>query len=96
MQHSDYAENISETELLNTPKCYLTYHNVKHPQKKKMRVVFNASLLYDEISLYNSLLTDPDFISNLQRIPLRFGQEKCALIADIKQMLYQIQVILKK
>src|SRR5215469_8834303 len=92
MLDKNYAEKVPQSELLNSPKFYLTHHAVKHPKKDKIRIVYDASLSYKGESLNKNLLTGPNLIANLIGVLLKFRQEKYAFIFDIKQMFYQIRV----
>ncbi|XP_074649414.1 uncharacterized protein LOC141904651 [Tubulanus polymorphus] len=71
---------------------YLPHHNVYHPTKKKIRVVFNCSSKYLEFSLNDHLLQGPDLTNSLLGVLTRFRQERIAFIADIEGMFHQVRV----
>ena len=54
--------------------------------------MFDAAAKFQGTSLNNQLLQGPDCISNLAGILTLFCQEDVVLIADIEQMLHQVQV----
>lgn len=90
---NNYAEKIPESELITKEKTwYITHHGVRHKTKKKLRVVFNCSLKCSGTSLNDQLRQGPDLANSLTGVLMRFRQEKVAVIADIKQMFYQIRV----
>ncbi|XP_046351945.2 uncharacterized protein LOC124132206 [Haliotis rufescens] len=89
-----YAEVIPEEEAepCDGHTWYIPQHGVYHPQKKKLRVVFNCAAEYDGTSLNKQLLSDPDLTSNLIGVLMRFRQGKYLAIGDIEAMFYQVRV----
>jgi len=87
-----YAIIVPSNDLFKEEKWYLLHHSVRHKQKNKLRIVFNASMQYNDVSLNSKLMVGPDLISSLQGIILRFRQGKYAFITDIKRMFLQIHV----
>ena len=72
---------------------YLPIFGVYHPQKPdKIRVVFDSSAQYSNISLNDVLLTGPDLNNTLIGVLLRFRKERIAITADIEQMFYCFMV----
>lgn len=71
-----------------------TFHIMEfyHPQKKKIRVVFDCAASYRGVSLNQELLQGPDLTSSLFGVMQRFRQERIALMADIKGMFNQVRV----
>ena len=71
---------------------YLPHHGIYHPQKSKVRVVFDCSATFEGHSLNDKLLRGPDLTSNLVGVLTRFRQEKYAFMADIEKMFFQVKV----
>lgn len=89
-----YAEKVPEgiLERSDGRKWYLPHHGVLHPQKKKLRVVFDCGATYRGISLNSQLLQGPDLTSTLIGVIARFRKEPVVIAADIKAMFLQVQV----
>ena len=93
MINNDYAEEVpSEDTSSEGCKWYIPHHGVHHPQKQKLRVVFDCSARYSGTSLNEQLLQGPDLTSTLTGVLTRFRQDSVALMADIKAMFYQVRV----
>ncbi|XP_074655643.1 uncharacterized protein LOC141909156 [Tubulanus polymorphus] len=89
-----YSRKLSETEA-NQPspkKWYLPHHAVFNPNKKKIRVVFDAAACYSGVSLNNQLISGPNLLQSLPGVLLRFGQEQVAVIADVEAMYHQVRI----
>ena len=71
---------------------YLPHHGIYHPQKSKVRVVFDCPATFEGHSLNDKLLQGPDLTSNLVGVLTRFRQEKYAFMADIEKMFFQVRV----
>lgn len=71
---------------------YVTHHAVIHPQKKKLRVVFDCSAKYNGTSLNEQLLQGPDFLNSLVGVIMRFREDRVAIAADIEGMFHQVRV----
>ena len=71
---------------------YLPHHGIYHPQKAKVRVVFDCSATFEGHSLNDKLLQGPDLTSNLLGVLTRFRQEKYAFMADIEKIFFQVRV----
>ena len=64
-----------------------------HPQKKdKIRVVFDAAAMQEEVSLNNQLHQGPDLTNSLLGVLPRLRQYPIALVADIEGMFNQVKV----
>ena len=75
---------------------YLPHHGVYHPKKtSKIRVVFDTSAKFQEISLKQAPLPEPDLTNNLISGLLRFRREKIGLQGDIQAMFQQVSVPVK-
>ena len=72
---------------------YLPHHGVYHPQKpEKIRVVFDCSAQYANMSINTELMSGPDLANQIVGVLLRFRKEHVAFMADIKSMFYQVLV----
>ena len=72
---------------------YLPHFGVYNPRKpKKIRVVFDASAVFQGKSLNRELLSGPDSLNNLLGILLRFRSKKIGVICDIEQMFHAFYV----
>ncbi|XP_067948721.1 uncharacterized protein [Watersipora subatra] len=86
-----HAEEVTNTSP--TDKCwYIPHFGIRHPKKKKLRVVFDASAKYNGIALNDALLQGPDHINSLVGILCRFRLEKIAICCDIQQMFHNFYV----
>ena len=72
---------------------YLPHHGVYHPQKPgKIRVVFDCSVQYANMSINTELMSGPDLANQIVGVLLRFRKEHVAFMTDIKSMFYQVLV----
>ncbi|XP_067948768.1 uncharacterized protein [Watersipora subatra] len=71
---------------------YIPHFAVSHPQKKKLRVVFDCSASFGGVSLNDHLLSGPDLTNNMLGILLRFRKEQVAIACDIERMFYNFYV----
>ena len=71
---------------------YLPHFAVRHPRKKDIHVVFDASTEYDGISLNKILLSGPDQLNSLLGILLRFRVGEIAVMGDVEQMFHNFHV----
>ena len=87
--HAEVAPPLQEGE-----QCwYLPIFGVYHPKKpNQVRVVFDSSAKYENVSLNDALMTGPDMMNSLLGILLRFRKEKVAVTADIEKMFYGFHV----
>ncbi|XP_061191767.1 uncharacterized protein LOC133200011 [Saccostrea echinata] len=87
--HAEEAPPIPDTKV----RWYLPMFGVYHPQKRdSIRMVFDSSAKFNNISLNDVLLKSPDITNNLQGILLRFRREKVAVIGDVEQMFHNFKV----
>ncbi|XP_077867683.1 uncharacterized protein LOC144357010, partial [Saccoglossus kowalevskii] len=91
--HKDYAKymqnNIDKAFAERIPGNELP-HGIYHPQKKKLRVVFDCGAVYSGTSLNKELLQGPDLTNSLLGVLIRFRQEAVALMAIIEGMFSQV------
>ena len=71
---------------------FLTHHAVHHKKKGKIRIVFDASLSYNDVSLNKKLWKGPDLANSLIGVLLRFRDQPIAVSADVEKMYYMINV----
>ncbi|XP_030582792.1 uncharacterized protein LOC115778696 [Archocentrus centrarchus] len=72
---------------------YLPSFGVYHPQKPgQIRVVFDSSAQYNNVSLNDVLLKGPDLNNSLIGVLVRFRCEPFAVMADIQQMFHSFLV----
>ena len=86
-----YARKVPE-EQRNKRGWMLPHHDVRHPTKKKIRVVFDCSAEREGVSLNSRLIQGPDPANSLVGLLLRFRKGKIAFMADIETMYYQVGV----
>ncbi|XP_061920209.1 uncharacterized protein LOC133660654 [Entelurus aequoreus] len=88
-KHAELAPPLKDEE-----ECwYLPLFGVYHPRKpKQIRVVFDSSAKYKNVSLNDVLLTGPDLNNSLLGVLIRFRKEAVAFTADIEQMFYCFNV----
>ncbi len=62
LEKRGYAERVPEDKLdrPDGKQWYVPHHAVFHPQKRKLRVVFDCSARYQGIALNDTLLQGPD------------------------------------
>lgn len=76
----------------NKERWYLPMFGVYHPQKKdSIRMVFDSSAKFNNVSLNDVLLKGPDITNNLQGM-LRLRREEIAAIGDVEQMFHNFKV----
>lgn len=71
---------------------YIPHHGVIHPQKRKLRVVFDCASSFQGKSLNEELLQGPDLTNSLVGVLTRFRHDHVALISDIEAMYHQVLV----
>jgi len=71
---------------------YVPHHGVRHPVKKKFRVVFDCGAQYKDSCLNDELLQGPDLTNMLLGVLLRFRLGKIGYTGDIESMFYQVRV----
>ena len=94
MMAKGYAERVPLEDLGRSDGrvWYLPHHGVIHPQKKKLRVVFDCAATFQGTSLNAQLLQGPDLTSSLVGVITRFRREPVVLMADITAMFHQVRV----
>lgn len=88
---NDYAEElISPVDTAKT--WYLPHFGVDNPNKKKLRLIFDAAAKSNGVSLNDFLLRGPDLLKSLFGIMLRFRENKIAVTGDIKDMFLRVKI----
>lgn len=90
----NYAEKVptGQLERDDGQVWYVPHHPVWHPQKNKLRVVFDCSAIYRNTSLNEQLLQGPNMTSTLIGVLLRFRQSYVAIMSDIESMFHRVRV----
>lgn len=71
---------------------YIPHHGIYHPRKGTLRVVFDCGAACKGTSLNQQLLQDPNLISSLLDVLIRFRQEPVAVLGEIQAMFHQVKV----
>lgn len=89
-----HAEKIPASEIEGTLGriWYIPHHGVYHPQKHKLRVVFDCAATYQGKSLNSQLLQGPNLNNSLIGVLVRFRHKPIALAADVEGMFHQVRV----
>lgn len=89
-----YIRKIPETEKQPPQKWYLPHFPVVHPEKTttKVRIVFDASAKYNEISMNDTISQGPKLQNELFDVLLRMRKNPVAIVCDIAQMYLQITI----
>lgn len=89
-------ENNYATKLIDinvTPKTwYLPHFGVDNPNKKKLRLVFDAAAKTNGLCLNDYLIKGPDLLTSLFGIMLRFRENPVAVTGDIKDMFLRVKI----
>ena len=91
----EYAEKVPNSEISRKDNkvWYLPHHGIYHPNKpKKIRVVFDCSVKFNNTSINDVLLQGPDLTNRLLSVLLGFRQESIAILGDTEKMFYQVKV----
>ena len=87
-----YAEKVIKTNVSGGNEWYIPHFGVYHPQKKKVRVVYDCAAKINNISLNDVLYQGPDLTNSLLLVLMRFRLGEYAYTADIAKMFYQVRV----
>lgn len=89
---SGHAERVASYDKADGRVWYIPHFGVFHPKKKKLRVVFDGSAVFEGQSLNSMLLPGPEHMNSLIGILLRFRQERIAISCDIEKMFHNFKV----
>ena len=88
-----HAQKMSADQPVDGRVWYLPHHGVVNPQKpNKVRVVFDASARFNNVSLNSSLLKGPVLLNDISAVLTRFRQRAIPISADIQKMFHQVGV----
>ncbi|XP_059218365.1 uncharacterized protein LOC131994991 isoform X1 [Stomoxys calcitrans] len=89
-----YARKLSQEEIENASEriFYLPHFGVKNPNKKGIRLVFDAAAETNQFSLNKALLQGPDINNSLISILFKFREAPVAVCGDIQEMFHQIAI----
>ena len=89
-----HAVQVPEEELEkgDGEVFYLLHHGVRHPKKRKLRVVFNLSKEYQGKSLNGEVDGCPDLLEKIVGVLMRFRQERIAVVGDIQAFFHAVNV----
>lgn len=85
-----HAERAWETG--DSESWFLPHHGVRHPTKRKLRVVLDASARCESTCLNDQLIEGPNLTNGLLGVFHRFRRYAVAMSGDIEKMFYQIMV----
>ena len=72
---------------------HISHHGVYHRSKPgKIRVVFDCSAGFREVSLNKNLMSIPDLTNQIVGVQTRFREEPVVIMGDIESMLHQVMV----
>ena len=87
--HAELAPELP----LSLERWYLPMFAVYHPKKpNNVRLVFDSSAKFQDVSLNSVLLQGPDLCNSLLGVLLRFRREKIAVTMDVEQMFHNFKV----
>ena len=87
-----YAEK-STKEAPKSKTWYIPHHGVYHPSKPgKMRVVFDYSAEFKEVSLNKNLMSGPYLTNQTVGVLTRFCEEPVVIMGDTESMFHQVMV----
>ncbi|XP_063058101.1 uncharacterized protein LOC134451526 [Engraulis encrasicolus] len=87
------AEKVPEQEMSKVPAWFIPHHGVYHPQKPgKIRIVFDCSAKFQNVSLNDHLLTGPELTNTLVGVLCRFRKGPIAIMCDVERMFHQFHV----
>ena len=73
-------------------KWYLPHFGVRHPQKQKVRIVFDCAHKFHGKSLNDTLLQGPDLTTPLFDVLMRFREQPYAFSGDLEAMFMQVLI----
>lgn len=89
-----YADRVPQEDLgcRDGRVWYILHHGVYHPQKRKLRVVFDCEATFQGASLDSQLVQVQKLTSSLAGVITRFRKKSMVLMADIAAMFHQARV----
>ena len=94
MIDNGYAEKVPKEQLKGEfgKVWYLPHHGVRHPVKKKLRIVFDCAAKQGGLSFNDACLSGPDLVNRLTNVLLRFRLYEVAYAADVKAMYMMVKL----
>ena len=94
----NYARKLTPEEIARKSRItwYLPHHpgfNVNKPSK--CRVVFDAAVRFNGVSLNDQLYQEPVLANSLIGVLIRFREEEIAFTADLEAIFHQVKVLPK-
>ena len=86
--HVEEAPEVRDHE----GQWFLPHFGVRHPQKQKIRVVFDCAAQHHGRSLNDTLLQGPDLANPLIDVLVRFREQPYAFTGDLEAMFMQVLV----
>lgn len=83
---------VEDIEPVDGKVWYLPHPGVYHPKKRMLRVVFFCAPRYQDMSLNDQLLQEPNLTNTLIGTILRFRQEEIVIMGDIDSMFHQVRI----
>ena len=92
MLDKNYAEKVP-TDGTSDISWYIPHHAVFNTNKSpNVRVVFDCSARFHDISLNECLLQGPDLLNALIVVLCKFREDQVAFMADVEKMFYRFKV----
>lgn len=91
-----HVEVVPQDEIDTKEKnavWFLPVFSVTHPKKKKARLVFDASAVFQGESLNKKLLQGPNQMNNLKFVLFRFRENLIGITCDIEHMFYNFGLL---
>ncbi|XP_063827161.1 uncharacterized protein LOC135076671 [Ostrinia nubilalis] len=89
---NDFARELEDSQRTQRT-WHLPHFGVDNPNKRKMRLVFDAANVVDGLCLNDYLLKGPDLLTSLFGIMLRFRENQVAVTGDIQDMFLRIKIL---
>ena len=90
-----HARKLTEKESKTTSNItnYIPHPFALNPDKPdKIRVVYDTTAKYRNVSMNDKLLKQPDLLNNLVKILIEFRKGKHAALGDIEKISHQVKV----
>ena len=95
MDYKGFMDNLIKKSSKEAPEktWYIPHHGVYHPNKPgKIRVVFDCSAEFKEVSLNKTLMSGLDLTNQIVGVLTRFHEEPVVIMGDIESMFHQVMV----
>lgn len=92
-ENKGYIKKLEKREVTSGGKSwYIPFFTVFNKNKNKVRLVWDAAAVVNDISLNSVLLKGPDLLKSLTGVLMRFREHPFALCGDIREMYHQIRI----